>query len=271
MTIQIMGGEPETAMLRWLNYLGLVVASDKQKEADKVLKETLSKTQVDIKTEEEVEADWNGEKVSFQTTFTAQLLKEVMAYKSGKQKIDQRIIQEQKVDEIQIELLPYINEYMEEFKMSCNERIYFYAQVSAETGKLSKLVEGKSEFKSSTSTYKGRGMLQITGKRNYKLFQNYCVTRGENVNFIDNPELLEQPKYAVLSAFWYWQVNNIKRYCTDLSEELLLKVSKIINCGTIGSNCSQNQEKEPCYSCEPNGWEHRKNEFDRLKNTYLCK
>ena len=61
MTIQIMGGEPETAMLRWLNYLGLVVASDKQKEADKVLKETLSKTQVDIKTEEEVEEDWNGE------------------------------------------------------------------------------------------------------------------------------------------------------------------------------------------------------------------
>ena len=86
-----------------------------------------------------------------------------------------------------------------------------------------------------------------------------------------NPELLEQPKYAVLSAFWYWQVNNIKKYCTDLSEELLLKVSKIINCGTIGSNCSHNQEKEPCYSCEPNGWEHRKNEFDRLKNTYLCK
>ena len=62
MTIQIMGGEPETAMLRWLNYLGLVVASDKQKEADKVLKETSSKTQVDIKTEEEVEEDWNGEK-----------------------------------------------------------------------------------------------------------------------------------------------------------------------------------------------------------------
>ncbi len=270
MTIQIMGGEPETVMLRWLNYLGLVVASDKQKEADKVLKETLSKTQVDIKTEEEVEEDWNGEKVSFQTTFTAQLLKEVMEFKSFKRDPIENLDEEQGVAKAQQELLPYINQYMDEFKMDCFERIHFFAQISVETGKLSALIEKKSSYKSSTSTYKGRGILQITGRRNYKLFQDYCQTRGEVVNFVDKPELLEQPKYAVLSGFWYWQVCNLKRHCTDLSIESLLKVSKIINCGSITSNCSENHESEPCHDCKPNGWEHRKNEFNRLKGKYKC-
>ena len=51
MTIQIMGGEPETAMLRWLNYLGLVVASDKQKEADKKNEEKLDAVNVKVHTE----------------------------------------------------------------------------------------------------------------------------------------------------------------------------------------------------------------------------
>ncbi len=60
MTIQIIGGEPETAMLRWLNYLGLVVASDKQKEADKKNEEKLDAVNVKVHTEADVKDYWDG-------------------------------------------------------------------------------------------------------------------------------------------------------------------------------------------------------------------
>jgi hypothetical protein len=53
-------------------------------------------------------------------------------------------------------------------------------------------------------------------------------------------------------------------------ETSLLKVSKVINCGSTISNCSYNEEPEPCQDCKPHSWELRKSEFNRLKNTFLC-
>ena len=48
--------------------------------------------------------------------------------------------------------------------------------------------------------YKGRGLIQITGRTNYQL-----VSDAFGVDFIANPELLEQPEWATaVSAFW-WQ------------------------------------------------------------------
>ena len=48
--------------------------------------------------------------------------------------------------------------------------------------------------------FKGRGLIQITGRTNYQL-----VSDAFGVDFISNPELMEQPEWATaVSAFW-WQ------------------------------------------------------------------
>lgn len=54
--------------------------------------------------------------------------------------------------------------------------------------------------------YLGRGLKQLTGKYNYNdLTIMYSqVWKDEKQDFVKNPELLEQPKYAVRSAIRFW-------------------------------------------------------------------
>jgi putative chitinase len=47
--------------------------------------------------------------------------------------------------------------------------------------------------------FHGRGLIQLTGRENYA----NCGS-GVGVDLIDNPDLLLTPKYAVLSAGWFW-------------------------------------------------------------------
>ncbi|ATO19277.1 glycoside hydrolase family 19 [Acinetobacter sp. LoGeW2-3] len=54
--------------------------------------------------------------------------------------------------------------------------------------------------------YLGRGLKQLTGKNNYQdLTEMYStIWVDENLDFVKNPKLLEQPKYAVRSAIRFW-------------------------------------------------------------------
>jgi putative chitinase len=47
--------------------------------------------------------------------------------------------------------------------------------------------------------YRGRGLIQLTGKANYEAFQ-----KATGIDVVTSPELLEQPGYAVYSATWFW-------------------------------------------------------------------
>ena len=47
--------------------------------------------------------------------------------------------------------------------------------------------------------FHGRGLIQLTGRENYA----NCGS-GVGVDLIDNPDLLLTPKYAALSAGWFW-------------------------------------------------------------------
>lgn len=76
--------------------------------------------------------------------------------------------------------------------------------------------------------YRGRGILQITGKSNYTqcsrdLFQDNTL--------VDNPDYVRYPEYAVLTACWFWYKNQLNAIC-DKGDIVLL--SKKINGGTIG-------------------------------------
>lgn len=52
--------------------------------------------------------------------------------------------------------------------------------------------------------YRGRGIIQLTLKNNYKAFADWS-----GVDVISNPDLLLEPKYAVLSATHYWMNNGL--------------------------------------------------------------
>ena len=55
--------------------------------------------------------------------------------------------------------------------------------------------------------FKGRGLIQITGRNNYKAC-SISIFGAEGM-LLHAPELLEQPKYAVKSAIWFWNTRNL--------------------------------------------------------------
>ncbi|MDP1815328.1 MAG: hypothetical protein Q8K92_12840 [Leadbetterella sp.] len=202
-------------------------------------------------------------KTNFAETLTPELLKKIfpLVDKEDSKKI-----------------LPFLNKYLIEFGINtCEERIHFFAQIAEETTQLKDLSELPSDYASSKSQYKGRGLMQLTGwKYNYKPFEAYCKNLGDDVDFKDHPEeVATNPKYAVLSAFWYWKIEKkCSQYCNNLSEENLLKISKLVNCGNIKfcgyKKNSITGKNEKCYECKPNGWSKRKKEFERLKELIVC-
>lgn len=52
--------------------------------------------------------------------------------------------------------------------------------------------------------YRGRGLIQLTGRSNYQQ-----AGAALNVDLENHPELLLQPRYASLSAAWYWSAHGL--------------------------------------------------------------
>ncbi|MFJ2549484.1 glycoside hydrolase family 19 protein [Pseudomonas sp. NPDC087612] len=52
--------------------------------------------------------------------------------------------------------------------------------------------------------YRGRGLIQLTGRSNY-----VAAGAGLALPLEDNPELLEQPEHAALSAAWWWSTHGL--------------------------------------------------------------
>jgi len=54
--------------------------------------------------------------------------------------------------------------------------------------------------------YRGRGLIQLTGKDNYAAF----ATQNKN-NALQNPDLVAEPEMAVESAGWFWATNRLNQ------------------------------------------------------------
>jgi putative chitinase len=74
--------------------------------------------------------------------------------------------------------------------------------------------------------YIGRGLIQLTGKDNYRAFGEAI---GEDL--VANPQLVEQPRYAALSAGWFWNKRGLNALADAMDIETL---TKRINGGSIG-------------------------------------
>src|SRR5690606_35861256 len=75
--------------------------------------------------------------------------------------------------------------------------------------------------------FKGRGLIQLTGRANYQQYQQAC-----GVNCVDEPECVaEDPFIAVDVACWYWNKRNINRLA-DADD--VKAVTKAINGGYNG-------------------------------------
>jgi putative chitinase len=72
----------------------------------------------------------------------------------------------------------------------------------------------------------GRGLIQLTGKDNYRAFGEAI---GEDL--VSTPQLVEQPRYAALSAGWFWNKRGLNALADVMDVETM---SKRINGGTIG-------------------------------------
>ena len=95
----------------------------------------------------------------------------------------------------------------------------FLAQVAHESGSLRYTLElatgdayeGRGDLGNTSPgdgrRFKGRGLLQITGRANYRA----CGT-ALGLDLIGSPQLLETPSGACRSAGWYWKVRNLNQH-----------------------------------------------------------
>jgi putative chitinase len=74
--------------------------------------------------------------------------------------------------------------------------------------------------------FRGRGALQCTGHSTY-----FHAGKALGVDFVMQPDLIATPKYAALTAGWFWETHKLNPPSDALDYQ---KVTRIINGGTIG-------------------------------------
>ena len=77
--------------------------------------------------------------------------------------------------------------------------------------------------------FRGRGYIQLTGKSNYAAFD-----LAVEDDILSNPDLVST-KHALASAAWFWKKNGLNLIAdTGASNEVVTKITKRVNGGTIG-------------------------------------
>lgn len=136
--------------------------------------------------------------------------------------------------------LPLLNKFAEEFGVTTRLRwCHFLAQIAHESGELrytrelasGAAYEGRRDLgntqRGDGTRFRGRGLIQITGRRNYERYSQYC-----GVDLTRQPELLEKPYGATRSAFWFFC--NYARLLPYADADNIEAITRRINGGTNG-------------------------------------
>jgi len=117
---------------------------------------------------------------------------------------------------------------------------HFIAQVAHESGNFvyveeiasGKAYEGRKDLGNTQPGdgvwFKGRGLIQVTGRNNYIACSNYLFS---NDTLVKQPKLLCLPEYAVASAFWFWNSRGLNALADADNIE---KITRRINGGLNG-------------------------------------
>lgn len=145
--------------------------------------------------------------------------------------------------------LPAINAAFVRYAINTPKRAAaFLAQIAHESGELRYVRElGSDQYLSKYDTgtlaarlgntpeadgdgqrYRGRGLIQITGRRNYLLCSQALF--GDE-RLLRQPALLEQPQWACESAAWFWQSNGLNELADN---DQFTTITRRINGGLNG-------------------------------------
>lgn len=97
-----------------------------------------------------------------------------------------------------------------------------------DTGRLAARLGNTPEQDGDGQQYRGRGLIQITGRRNYLACSQALF--GDD-RLLREPTLLEQPQWAVASAAWFWQSNGLNELA---DKDLFTTITRCINGGLNG-------------------------------------
>jgi putative chitinase len=130
----------------------------------------------------------------------------------------------------------YMLKYAEEFDINTALRwSHFLAQIAHEsaelryseeiasgkaydTGKLAVRLGNTPQADGDGQKYKGRGLIQITGRANYEAYKKYC-----GFDVVTKPQLLAQPVGAIRSAMWFWKTNGCNQLADNGDVEALTR------------------------------------------------
>ena len=134
---------------------------------------------------------------------------------------------------------PLLNQYMHEYKICGAEReSAFLATIIHESGHFrytreiasGAAYEGRKDlgniYKGDGVKFRGRGLIQLTGRSNYER-----ASKALGVDFVSNPQLLEQPRYATQVSCWWWADRGLNEIA-DTGD--FRKVTRIVNGGENG-------------------------------------
>lgn len=93
--------------------------------------------------------------------------------------------------------------------------------------------------------FRGRGDLQVTGKGNYKAFQDWLAIKGITVDLINNPDLLATPPYDLLSAAWFFSQKGLWTICDKgVDIATVTTVTEKVNGGTTNLQARYNYTQQ---------------------------
>jgi putative chitinase len=140
-----------------------------------------------------------------------------------------------------VKYLPHLQTLLPKYEINTPLRIaHFLAQVGHESLNFyyyreiasGKAYEGRKDLGNTEVgdgvRFRGRGIIQITGRANYKECSLFLFG---DTRLLDFPELLELPENGVGAACWFWSKKNLNFYA---DKDDLLTITKRINGGTNG-------------------------------------